>query len=106
MSIASNVILENTRLGATRGKLRNKLTEYNIWWDNSLTIFELVERLMLLFGLTILDIVKSETVTPEGFENFLSMDSSLKKKCIELSEEIDNYFKQLKMFFLYNNIIF
>ena len=76
MSIASNVILENTRLGATRGKLRNKLTEYNIWWDNSLTIFELVERLMLLFGLTILDIVKSETVTPEGFEYSITLEDA------------------------------
>ena len=34
MSIASNVVLENTRLGDIRTKIENKLTEYNIWWDN------------------------------------------------------------------------
>lgn len=68
MSIASNVILENTRLGATRTKLRNKLTEYNIWWDNSLTIFELAERLMMMFGIPISSTVTSETITPGGFE--------------------------------------
>ena len=68
MSIASNVILENTRLGATRTKLRNKLTEYNIWWDNSLTIFELAERLMMMFGIPISHTVTSETITPGGFE--------------------------------------
>ena len=64
MSIASNVILENTRLGTTRTKLRNKLTEYNIWWDNSLTIFELAERLMMMFGIPISYTVTSETITP------------------------------------------
>ena len=68
MSIASNVILENTRLGTTRTKLRNKLTEYNIWWDNSLTIFELAERLMMMFGIPISHTVTSETITPGGFE--------------------------------------
>ena len=68
MSIAINVILENTRLGATRTKLRNKLTEYNIWWDNSLTIFELAERLMMMFGIPISHTVTSETITPGGFE--------------------------------------
>ena len=68
MSIASNVILENTRLGTTRTKLRNKLTEYNIWWDNSLTIFELAERLMMMFGIPISYTVTSETITPGGFE--------------------------------------
>ena len=68
MSIASNVILENTRLGATRTKLRNKLTEYNIWWDNSLTIFELAERLMMMFIMPIQATVKSEIITPGGFE--------------------------------------
>ena len=64
MSIASNVILENTRLGAVRTKLRNKLTEYNIWWDNSLTIFELAERLVMMFGVTIVSTVKSTVVAP------------------------------------------
>ena len=68
MSIASNVILENTRLGTTRAKLRNKLTEYNIWWDNSLTIFELAERLMMLFGIPISYTVVSDIITPGGFE--------------------------------------
>ena len=68
MSIASNVILENTRLGTTRTKLRNKLTEYNIWWDNSLTIFELAERLMMMFGIPISHTVTSEIITPGGFE--------------------------------------
>ena len=68
MSIASNVILENTRLGTTRTKLRNKLTEYNIWWDNSLTIFEHAERLMMMFGRPISHTVTSETITPGGFE--------------------------------------
>ena len=64
MSIASNVILENTRLGTTRTKLRNKLTEYNIWWDNTLTIFELAERLVLMFAVTVLNTVKSTIITP------------------------------------------
>lgn len=68
MSIASNVILENTRLRAVRTKLQNKLTEYNIWWDNTLTIFELAERLMLMFGVAIVSTVKSNTITPGGFE--------------------------------------
>ena len=68
MSIASNVILENTRIGNTRTKLRNKLTDYNIWWDNSLTIFELAERLMMMFGIPISHTVTSETITPGGFE--------------------------------------
>ena len=76
MSIASNVILENTRLGTTRTKLRNKLTEYDIWWDNSLTIFELVERLILMFGLTILNIVKSNIIPPEGFEYSVTLEDS------------------------------
>ena len=74
MSIASNVILENTRLGTTRTKLRNKLTEYNIWWDNSLTIFELVERLMMLFGVPIVSAVKSNIVTPGGFEYSVTLE--------------------------------
>ena len=73
MSIASNVILENTRFGATRTKLRNKLTEYNIWWDNSLTIFELAERLMMMFIMPIQATVKSEIITPGGFEYTLGM---------------------------------
>lgn len=76
MSIASNVILENTKLGDTRTKLRNKLTEYNIWWNNSLTIFELVERLMMLFGLRILNIVKSTIVPPEGFEYSVTLEDT------------------------------
>ena len=76
MSIASNVILENTRLGNTRTKLRNKLTEYNIWWDNSLTIFELVERLMMMFGLTIVSTVKSTIVPPGGFEYSVTLQDS------------------------------
>lgn len=69
MSIASNVILENTKLGTTKTKLRNKLTENNIWWDNSLTIFELAERLIqFVFGMTITDTVQSDTVPINGFE--------------------------------------
>ena len=64
VSIASNVILENTRLGTTRTKLRNKLTEYNIWWDSSLTIFELAERLMMMFIIPVQSTVKSEIITP------------------------------------------
>ena len=76
MSIASNVILENTRLGNTRTKLRNKLTEYNIWWDNTLTIFELAERLMMMFGISVLRIVKSDTVPPEGFEYSVTLEDS------------------------------
>ena len=74
MSIASKVILENTRLGTTRTKIRNKLTEYNIWWDNSLTIFELAERLVLMFSVTILGTVKSNIVTPGGFEYSLTLE--------------------------------
>lgn len=74
MSIASNVILENTRLGTTRTKIRNKLTEYNIWWDNSLTIFELAERLVLMFSVTVLSTVKSNIVTPGGFEYSVSLE--------------------------------
>lgn len=76
MSIASNVILENTRLGTTRNKLRNKLTEYNIWWDNTLTIFELVERLMMMFGLTILSTVKSTIIPLGGFEYSVTLQDS------------------------------
>lgn len=76
MSIASNVILENTRLGAVRTKLRNKLTEYNIWWDNTLTIFELAERLMLMFGVAIVSTVKSNTITPRGFEYSVTLQDS------------------------------
>ena len=76
MSIASNVILENTRLGATRTKLRNKLTEYNIWWDNSLTIFELAERLMMMFGIPISHTVTSETITPGGFEYSVTLEDA------------------------------
>ena len=64
VSIASNVILENTRLGTTRTKLRNKLTEYNIWWDNSLTIFELAERLMMMFAIHVSSTVESEIINP------------------------------------------
>ena len=76
MSIASNVILENTRLGTTRTKLRNKLTEYNIWWDNSLTIFELAERLMMMFGIPISHTVTSETITPGGFEYSVTLEDT------------------------------
>jgi hypothetical protein len=76
VSIASNVILENTRLGAVRTKLRNKLTEYNIWWDNTLTIFELAERLMLMFGVAIVSTVKSNTITPGGFEYSVTLQDS------------------------------
>lgn len=76
MSIASNVILENTRLGAVRTKLRNKLTEYNIWWDNTLTIFELAERLVLMFGVAIVNTVKSNTITPGGFEYSVTLQDS------------------------------
>ncbi|WP_407413222.1 hypothetical protein [Methanobrevibacter sp.] len=76
MSIASNVILENTRLGTTRTKIRNKLTEYGIWWDNSLTIFELAERLMMLFGVPILNIVKSNLITPGGFEYSVTLEDA------------------------------
>ena len=74
MSIASNVILENTRLGTTRTKLRNKLTKYNIWWDNTLTIFELAERLALMFSVTVLSTVKSNIVTPGGFEYSVTLE--------------------------------
>ena len=74
VSIASNVILENTRFGATRTKLRNKLTEYNIWWDNSLTIFELAERLMMMFIIPIQATVKSEIITPGGFEYSVTLE--------------------------------
>ena len=76
MSIASNVILENTRLGTTRTKLRNKLTEYNIWWGNSLTIFELAERLMMMFGIPISSTVKSEIITPGGFEYSVTLEDT------------------------------
>ena len=76
MSIASNVILENTRLGTTRTKLRNKLNEYNIWWDNSLTIFELAERLMMMFGIPISHTVTSETITPGGFEYSVTLEDT------------------------------
>ena len=76
MSIASNVILENTRLGTTRTKIRNKLTEYNIWWDNTLTIFELAERLVLMFAVTVLNTVKSTIITPGGFEYSVTLQDS------------------------------
>ena len=76
MSIASNVILENTRLGTTRTKLRNKLTEYNIWWDNSLTIFELAERLMMMFGIPVQGTVESEIITPGGFEYSVTLEDA------------------------------
>ena len=85
MSIASNVILENTRLGTTRTKIRNKLTEYNIWWDNSLTIFELAERLVMMFAVTISSIVKLTIITPGGFDlkkyqNLILIQLYLKKQ--------------------------
>lgn len=76
MSIADNVILENTRLGTTRTKVRNKLTEYNIWWDNSLSLFDLVRRLVLLFGVTIVSITKSNIVTPGGFEFNVTLEDA------------------------------
>ena len=76
MSIASNVILENTKLGNIRTKVRNKLTEYNIWWDNSLTIFELVEKLVLMFGVTILNKVESKVIPPGGFEYSVTLEDA------------------------------
>ena len=76
VSIASNVILENTRLGNTRTKLRNKLTEYNIWWNNSLTIFELAERLMMMFGIHISGTVESEIINPGGFEYSVTLEDA------------------------------
>ena len=76
MSIASNVILENTRLGNIRTKLRNKLTEYNIWWDNSLTIFELAERLVLMFGVQIESYDTTSSISPGGFEYYVTLEDS------------------------------
>ena len=66
MSIASNVLLENTRLGTTRTKVRNKLTEYGIWWDDSLSLFDLVRRLVLMW-VRIVSTTKSDIVPPGGF---------------------------------------
>ena len=76
MSIASNVILENTRLGTTRTKLRNKLTEYNIWWDNSLTIFELAERLTMMFGIPVLNKEQSNKVYPGGVQYSVTLEDA------------------------------
>lgn len=48
MSIASNVIEENTRLGTVRTTLRNKLTHYDVYWYNSDNIFTLARRLFFI----------------------------------------------------------
>ena len=44
MSIASNVIEENTKLGNARTILREKLAAWNIDYNNSDTLFELLKR--------------------------------------------------------------
>ena len=44
MSIASNVIDENTTLGNARTILREKLAAWNIDYNNSDTLFELLKR--------------------------------------------------------------
>lgn len=44
MSIASNVIDENTKLGNARTILREKLTAWNIDYNNSDTLFQLLKR--------------------------------------------------------------
>ena len=45
MSIAGNVIEENTKLGNARTILREKLAAWNIDYNNSDTLFELLKRL-------------------------------------------------------------
>lgn len=76
MSIASNVVLENTRLGDIRTKIENKLTEYNIWWDNILTIFELAERLVMMYGVTVTDTVESNIISKSGFEYSVTLQDT------------------------------
>lgn len=44
MSIASNVIDENTKLGTARTLLRDKLTANGIYYSNSDSILQLVRR--------------------------------------------------------------
>ena len=44
MSIASNVIDENTKLGTARTILREKLTAWNIVYNNDDTLFQLLKR--------------------------------------------------------------
>lgn len=46
MSIASNVILENTRLGTVRTNLRTKLTNENVPWYSEDTIMDLARRII------------------------------------------------------------
>ena len=48
MSIAGNVIEENSRLGTVRTNLRNKLTHYGVYWYNSDTIATLVRRIFFI----------------------------------------------------------
>lgn len=48
MSIASNVIEENSRLGTVRTNLRNKLTLYGVCWYNSDTIATLARRVYFI----------------------------------------------------------
>ena len=48
MSIASNVIEENSRLGTVRTNLRNKLTRYDVYWYNSDTIATLARRIFFM----------------------------------------------------------
>ena len=43
MSIASNVIDENTKLGTARTILREKLTAWNIVYNNDDTLFQLLK---------------------------------------------------------------
>ena len=46
MSIADNVILENTRLGTARTNLRTKLTNENVPWYTDDTIMDLARRII------------------------------------------------------------
>lgn len=50
MSIASNVIDENTKLGTARGLLREKLAANGIYYSNSDSIFQLMRRWNLKYA--------------------------------------------------------
>ena len=50
MSIASNVIEENNRLGTARTLMRQKLTANSIYYSNSDSIIQLVRRWNLIYA--------------------------------------------------------
>ena len=50
MSIASNVIGENNRLGTARTLMRQKLTANSIYYSNSDSVIQLVRRWNLIYA--------------------------------------------------------